>query len=442
MRRKDGMSLVILDGVPGESAVGAHLAVLGERLGLPVTRFTLAGMRLAPCLGDFECWTKTPGLCRTRDGINDIARAMHGARLAVFVTPIVFGGYGPELKKAVDRLIGLAHPFFTERDGVTRHEARYERYAPLLFIGVDDGTDAAAMATFRELAAGNAINLMAPRFATRVLSPAAPDWPERLEEALTGALGEGGGDPLPPAETIATACAADSTADAKPPRVAAIFIGSARPKGSSTSESLARELMTHLEPAGTAVALIYASDFIKPGRAAERAVETMLAADLLVVSAPIYVDGLPYLAVRALEQLGERLAQGGHALRTVAGILNCGYPEAVHNRIAMRLLRNFARRGGLAWAGGLALGGGEMIHGRPIAPLRYILRAPVRALRLAGQALAAGQVIPPEAIRLMAKPLVPAGLFRWVARWRWLLHARANRIDGRQLASRPHEEAV
>lgn len=440
------MNLVILDGSTGDASASHTLLRLAEGMGAQCTRFALDEMRLAPCLGDFECWLKTPGLCRTRDPAQDIARAMHGADLIVFLTPVVFGGYGAELKKAVDRLIGLVSPYFHDRDGLTRHLPRYERYAPILFIGLAERNDDEAAAIFRQLAAGNAINLLAPSFRTLLVSPAAPDWQGEIEHALRAALDGEPGEValLPTADLLTKACAADPAAwaAARPPRSAAVFIGSARPKGQSTSESLARELIAGLEEAGVPTTLVYASQFIKAGRRADEGLEAMLGAELLVVAAPLYVDGLPYLVTRALEQLAERLVMAAPALRQVAGILNCGYPEAVHNHLALRLLRTFTLQSGLVWAGGLALGAGEIIHGRPLTFIPFLLRRPRRALQLAARALAAGQPIPPAASELMAQSLVPPRLFRWVARLRWLWQARAHGIGRQRLHARPHEAAV
>lgn len=438
------MNLVILDGSDSNCDASRYLVALATNMGAQVTRYPLAELRVAPCTGDFDCWIKTPGMCRTRDEAQSIARAMHHADLAIFLTPVVFGGYSAELKKALDRLISLAHPYFNERDGLTRHEARYDRYVPLLFLGLTEQVDNESADIFREMAAGNAINLMAPTFHTQLIAVDAPDWQQTLENTLRTALGGGSGQAFPASpkeEVLYQACGADTFAedDRAAPRSAAIFIGSARPKGTSTSESLARQLIDGLEADGVRTTLVYASQFIKPGRAATEALEAMLAAELLVVSSPIYVDGLPALATRALQQLAERLADGPHPLRKIVGLLNCGYPEAIHNRITMRLLRTFARQNGLLWAGGLALGGGEIIHGRPLASARLMARAPIRALDQAAQALATGHPIPPEAIRLMARPLISSRLFRWIARLRWITQALPNGIGWWKLGARPHE---
>lgn len=437
------MNLVILDGTSNDSSVGDKLTEQAESRGLTVVRFALAGLRLAPCLGDFECWIRTPGICRTRDEGQEIARAMHDASLVVFVTPLVFGGYSADLKKAVDRLIGLVQPHFAERDGTTRHVARYARYAPILFIGFGGQKNDESVEIFREMAAGNAANLLAPAYYIHLVSPDSTHWQAELGEMLNRALDGLPGLPsiAPTADALQKACVADryDAADECAPGSIAIFIGSARPKGCSTSESLARQLMKGLEKSNIRISLVFASQFIKSGAQAEDGLNTMLAADLLIVAAPLYVDGLPSLVTCALEKLASRLLSEKYPLRKVAGLLNCGYPEAEHNRIAMRLLRNFSHESGLTWAGGLALGGGEIIHGRPLSSLRFMVRRPIRALQLAASSLAEGQPIPVAASRLMARPLVPALIFRWAARIRWILQARVYGINSRQLLARPHD---
>lgn len=124
--------ILILDATPDDDGpdrrVADRLAALATDSGALISRFRLEEVRLAPCLGDFECWTKTPGLCRTQDDANAIAKAFQQADLAVMVTPLFHGGYRPSLKGALDRLLGVIHPFFHESVGVTRHQPRYERY--------------------------------------------------------------------------------------------------------------------------------------------------------------------------------------------------------------------------------------------------------------------------------------------------------------------------
>lgn len=434
------MEIVILDGCTVANPYTGFLLELTQAHGFVVRHFALTSLCLAPCTGDFECWTRSPGRCRTNDAGQDIATAMRNAGLVVLLTPVVSGGYSADLKKAIDRLIGLIHPFFSERDGLTRHCPRYRNYPPMLFLGIGD--DAAAADTFHEYAGGNAINLIAPRYISRVIAPSSVNWHDELNTALAAALDIEAGDcfPVPQNDALLRVCTPDPTGVLQVPESAVIFVGSARAKGSSTSESLARTLSAAMELAGTRCSFVHASAFIKPGRAADQALNKMLGAPLLIIAAPLYVDGLPYLAVRALEQLGQRLDGAGQRLNQLVALLNCGYPEAIHNRIAIRQLRHFAARHGLTWRGGLALGGGELIHGRSLNKHRFLLRRPIRALSLAGTALGQGQGIPVEAIQLLARPLMPAPVFRWMSRIYWIWKARSNSITRKDLDFRPHPE--
>ena len=110
------MKATILNGaLPGDDfvdAVGATLLNTLQAADWAVTSWTLRDQKLAYCLGCFECWTKTPGLCRIDDAGQDVARSIIQSDLTIYLTPITFGGYSSELKRAVDRIICLISPFF------------------------------------------------------------------------------------------------------------------------------------------------------------------------------------------------------------------------------------------------------------------------------------------------------------------------------------------
>ncbi|MDP3538543.1 MAG: NAD(P)H-dependent oxidoreductase [Azonexus sp.] len=434
------MKLLILDGTIANSPVGQYTEQVGLAHGADVTRFALGEIQIAPCLGDFECWTKTPGRCRTHDAAQKITQAIHDADLVTFLTPVVFGGYASALKKLVDRLIPLTDAFFHEQAGMTRHQRRYERYPAMLFIGLTDQADEEAQSLFTELAGGNAINLQTPWFSALLVSLRDNHWHQRIEIAVRNGLTGGPGEalPLPEKDALARACTPDFFAPESPaPRTATILIGSARPKGSSTSESLANELSAGLEQAGIRTTLVHAISFVKDGILAEKALATILAGELLVVATPLYVDALPALVTRGLEQLAEKCRDGKYPLRSVVGLLNCGFPEASHNRSAVNILRIFSHECGLVWAGGLAMGAGEIIHGQPLANIRLVARAQIRALRRAASDLAGGQGISQTASDDMARPLLPAFLFRWLAPFKWIRMGRQHGIGWRQLHARP-----
>ena len=62
-------------------------------------------------------------------------RALVHSDLVVFLTPVTFGGYSSELKKALDHVIPILQPFMQKRGGETRHPQRYVRRRDLLVIG-------------------------------------------------------------------------------------------------------------------------------------------------------------------------------------------------------------------------------------------------------------------------------------------------------------------
>lgn len=167
------MRAVILN---GQAAGDRELTQIVEALeatlrnsGWDVTHWRLVDEKLRYCMGCFECWVKTPGQCKIDDANRDIAADMMQHDLLIFLTPVTFGGYSAQLKKAVDHLIQNISPFFRQWQGEVHHQPRYDRYPHLRVVGMLNGPDAEAEAIFRELSARNALNLFPPTHATLVV---------------------------------------------------------------------------------------------------------------------------------------------------------------------------------------------------------------------------------------------------------------------------------
>jgi hypothetical protein len=135
-----------------------------------VDAFTLRDLDIAPCVGCFGCWVRTPGVCIIDDAAREIAQAFIQSDLVVFFTPVTFGGYSAQLKKALDRNICLISPFFEWVDGEIHHRARYARYPYLLGVGVLPEPDTEDAALFATLIERNAINMHAPSYAACTLT--------------------------------------------------------------------------------------------------------------------------------------------------------------------------------------------------------------------------------------------------------------------------------
>jgi multimeric flavodoxin WrbA len=192
------MNILILNGAPlngrGTTCRGIAEAVAGRSRARshPVTAYDLDGLNIKPCRGCFACWLKHPGTCAIKDDGEAILRSTATCDVMVWITPITFGGYGPALKKALDRSIPNILPFFTQRQGEIHHPQRYDKRRRLLAFGTLPSPDAEAERIFHGLVRRNALNLDTVMTESRIfydgiaensLSAAAKDLLQAAEEA-------------------------------------------------------------------------------------------------------------------------------------------------------------------------------------------------------------------------------------------------------------------
>jgi multimeric flavodoxin WrbA len=159
------MNAVILDGSLQNDEIYDNIrSSIAQELGnnWTVESFVLRDMKIAHCMGCFGCWVKTPGMCVMKDDSAKIDKAVVNSDLLIFLTPITFGGYSSELKKALDRIICIVSPFFTTINGETHHKPRYAKHPKLIGIGILPERDDESEQIFSELIHRNAVNLHAP----------------------------------------------------------------------------------------------------------------------------------------------------------------------------------------------------------------------------------------------------------------------------------------
>ena len=167
------MKATILNGATGDDVLTRRatdtLTGLLQAGGCEVEQIRLEELDIAPCLGCFGCWVKTPGVCVIDDAGRDLAKKAIQCDLLTFVTPITFGGYSYQLKKAADRLIPLILPYFQLVGGEVHHQKRYAQYPVLLGLGTLPGPNEAQEQLFRTLVRRNAINFRNPNHAATVV---------------------------------------------------------------------------------------------------------------------------------------------------------------------------------------------------------------------------------------------------------------------------------
>jgi len=126
------MNVLIVNGndAPADAAFDAWLDTLEDHLraaGHRVTAFRLRDMDVKSCIGCFDCWIKTPGVCVTGDAFPEVLRGFVAADAAVFASPLKLGFTTALLKKATDKIIPTLLPYIEGASGESRHFLRYGR---------------------------------------------------------------------------------------------------------------------------------------------------------------------------------------------------------------------------------------------------------------------------------------------------------------------------
>ena len=173
-----------------------------------------------------------------------------------------------------------------------------------------------------------------------------------------------------------------------------VIDGSRRPK--SNTGAIARDLQKRLERVGSAAVLWRVPKWKAGPEATDEALEKLAGADAVVLVAPVYLDELPAVTQRLLEEVWERRAElDGHA-PLFYGIAHSGFPEPIQRRAELRSMRFFAEQMGWTWMGGIGFGGTSPIDGRPLDEAGMFSKQLRKLLPFAVADVAAARPLSPE----------------------------------------------
>lgn len=129
---------------------------LGDRA--DVVSFDLSHMKIAPCVGCFGCWTRTPGKCVIRDDAVKVYPVLARSDTALYVSRVRYGGYDTVMKTMLERAIPVQQAFIRLLDGETHHVQRavVPKRAVIVAYGARDREEEEL---FRRLVARNAKNM-------------------------------------------------------------------------------------------------------------------------------------------------------------------------------------------------------------------------------------------------------------------------------------------
>lgn len=145
------MKVLLINGsTPEDTGLQTYLDAFAHQrtaMGDIVRQLALADMKFHECIGCYNCWLKTPGLCCFKDDHEEILKGAVWADQVIWASPVRMGFVTARVKKAVDRMLPVVHPFLKMSGDRMTHYLRYEKTAPnglLLQAGPELNADALA----------------------------------------------------------------------------------------------------------------------------------------------------------------------------------------------------------------------------------------------------------------------------------------------------------
>ena len=125
----------------------------------------------------------------------------------------------------------------------------------------------------------------------------------------------------------------------------------------------------------------------------DRVLEQLRDAQAVVFGVPLYVDGIPSHLLRFMEKM-ERFCKENGLQLSVYCIANNGFIEGKQNEPLMQVFENFCLRTGLAWGGGVGIGGGVMLN---VTRILFVVEIALLVLNTVLSAVRTGVFFPKEA---------------------------------------------
>lgn len=137
------MKYLILNGQTKEDAVldssfGKYLdqlkyALMEKRQ--EVVYYELNNHTIKDCIGCYNCWLKTPGICIWKDDMVSILEETVVSDVVIIASPVKMSFISSHAKRIKDRQLPLVHPYLKMNEDRMGHIMRYEKQARQIFAG-------------------------------------------------------------------------------------------------------------------------------------------------------------------------------------------------------------------------------------------------------------------------------------------------------------------
>jgi multimeric flavodoxin WrbA len=341
------MNIMILNGALGNTPASYKKYVSDLVLQLKtkdntVCHIELAEKELSHCTGCFKCWVQTPGQCIIADDNQDINRTIINSDFVLFASPLMMGFVTSLLKKKMDRMIPLVHPYLTIEHGEIHHLPRYQKY-PLFGLliqpGKEDQDDTLDIVT--QIFARTARNIKS----RLVFSETTGEPIEKIVKHMEQ-----------PSQTnfqISPFFKERQLAQVGALKSLTVFNGSPRGKLGNTPRLLQKVIDGFTSVGGNTAQTMHLFqtkkmlDFQK----------TFEKANSVLIGFPLYTDGMPGIVKEFIEGLQPFVKGAGNP--PIAFLVQSGFPEALHSRYVEQYLISLAARLNSPYLGTLVRGGCE-----------------------------------------------------------------------------------
>ena len=347
-----------------------------------------------PCIGCFSCWNKTPGRCVFKDGYDQMAALINEAEEIVYNSRYTYGGFSSFVKNVFDRSIGYVLPYFEVSENEMHHKRRYPDVKDITFI-------------FR----GRNLSEEEKASAEQYVHAVCRNMRNRVKEVLFEE------------ETVLPGPEKNEV----PPVHGKLVLLNCSMRGkNANSETFLSDMAVHLQREYTFLRL---SEYQNKQ---EKLIDQLMQAETLVLSMPLYVDGLSSTVIRLLDRL---TLEGFGTGRKVFVLSNLGLYESHQMNNLLSMIRAWCDVTGCAYSGSVVISAGELIG----VLIKYMKSGPVRGVTKALAALAE-HVNTGTAMedRYVQPVMFPRWLYIQIANRSWDRQALASHMKPNDLKICPH----
>ena len=215
---------------------------------------------------------------------------------------------------------------------------------------------------------------------------------------------------------------------------AILLVGSPKSKNSS-SASLGGYLLKKIEEYNIITETVHLHSEISTEVKTIKFFEKLQESDYIILAAPLYVDTLPAKVIKALNLIAENKDKinndlnGSKKAKNLTVIVNCGFPEAEQNKVALRVYEEFAKEADFKYLGGIAVGMGGAVSGKSLSEMGGMVNDLVQGLDQAAEDILKNKKLSASVTEKTSKPMISQKwLYTLIGDFSWKFQALKNGV--------------